>query len=180
VIIEYERTLDDLVKFNLFHIEHSPTIRRQLLLARMLVTILTPILSLGAMYIVDRDKNLPPYAYIISLIGGVIIFFLYPYINRSAIIRRTKRLLDEGSNRAIIGKQQITTSDEGLLCETGTGSSRINWSSIEKVTQNDEYIFLYIGAINAVVVPKKAFPNFQDQFEFLDIVNTRVNRPISG
>jgi hypothetical protein len=178
-VVEYERTFDDLIKFNLFHIEHSPTIQRQVLLTRILTSILTPIFSLAVIYILDRDKNLPLFAYIISLIGGVVLFFVYPYINRSTIIRRTSRLLSEGSNKAIIGKQQITTSDEGLVCETQAGNSRINWSSIEKVVQNDEYIFLYVGATNAIVIPKRAFPSFQDQSEFLDVVNTRVNRPTS-
>jgi len=180
MVIEYERTIDDLVNFNLFHIKHSPAMRRQIFLARILVTILTPIFSLALIYVLDRNVRLPTSAYIISLIGGGILFFIYPYINRSTIIRRTKNILSEGTNKAIIGRQQIITSEEGLICETNAGGSRINWSSIERVAQDDKYIFLYIGAANAIVVPKSAFSDIQSQREFLDIVKIKCDQTDKG
>jgi hypothetical protein len=175
MIVEYERTLEDLVEFNLFHIAHSPSLQRQILLWRIFFALLTTFLSLGVIYLFDSDKNLTSFAYIISIIGGIVIFFMYPSLNRTNIIRRTRKLLSEGDNRAIIGHQTITVLPEGLFCKTSAGESRLNWIAIDKIVQNDDYIFLYTGAVNAIIIPKEAFPTDEAEQKFLDFIDAKYS-----
>ncbi len=177
MIVEYERTLEDLVEFNLFHIAHSPSLQRQILLTRVFISLLIFFLTLGASYLLAG--TLKPLAYIssISIIGSAIFFVIYPSINRSSCIRRTRKLLSEDDNNAILGRQIITASSEGLFCETDAGESKLNWSSIAKVVQNDDYIFLYIGAVNAIIIPKNIFSTDQEQQKFLDFIHTNCKQP---
>ena len=60
MIVEYERTLEDLVEFNLFHITHSPSLQRQILLWRVFFALLTTFLSLGVIYLFDSDRRFTP------------------------------------------------------------------------------------------------------------------------
>ena len=78
MIVEYERTLEDLVEFNLFHITHSPSLQRQILVTRILTALLTIFLSLGTIYLLE--STLTPLAYIIGIIGGVVVLVIYPSI----------------------------------------------------------------------------------------------------
>ena len=172
MIVEYERTLEDLVEFNLFHIAHSPSLQRQILLWRVFFALLTVFLSLGGIYFLDSDGHLTSFAYILSMIAGAAIFFIYPFLNRVSIIRRTQKLLSEGDNEAVLGPQTITVSPEGLFCKTRVSESTLKWSSIVKVAEDDDYIFVYIGAVNAVIIPKEAFSTDEAEQGFLDLIDT--------
>jgi len=171
MVVEYERTLDDLIWFNQFHIAHSPSIKRQILLWRISFSLLTVFLSLGVMYLISRNKPLSYLAYTISVIGGFFIFLIYPSLNRSSIIRRTRKLLSEGDNKPILGHQTITVLPEGLFCKTYSGESRLNWSSIHKIEGDKTYIFLYISAINAIIIPKRAFLTKKSEEEFMNLID---------
>jgi hypothetical protein len=83
-----------------------------------------------------------------------------------------RKMLSEGDNSAILGHYSSTLSPEGLFFKMVSGEERLNWSAIKKISQNEDYIFLYIGAMNAVIVPKRAFATPQEQQNFLAIIHT--------
>jgi hypothetical protein len=173
MIIEYESTPEAMVEFNLFHMAHSPSLQRQILLGRVFCSLLTIFLSLGVLYLLDSDKYLTSFEYLLSIIGGIVAFFIYPSLNRATIIRRIRKLLSEGDNKAFFGHQTITVSPEGLFSKTQVGESKLNWTAIDKVVQNGDYIFIYNSAVSAIVIPKVAFPTDEAKQEFLDFIDTK-------
>lgn len=173
--IEYERTLDDMVQFNLFHFEHSPTMRRQVLFMQIFLAGFVVLSSFLLVYLFDRDKQLHVASYLVFLLAGVSVFFLYPAFNRAEIAKRTTKLLSEGNNAAVLGPQRLPVSQAGLQVVTAAGDGHVNWSAFEKLAQNDEYIFLYIGAANAIVIPKRAFTDAGTQEKFLTQLTQHIS-----
>jgi YcxB-like protein len=169
--IEYDRTIDDLIEFNMFHISHSPLIKRQLLIAQVIMAVLITIMILSLSYIVET--RLTPIAYILGTLSGILVFIAYPDIYRASTIRRVRTLLNEGSNKSMLGRQIVYLSPEGIFCRTGAGESKINWSAIVKVIESDKYFFLYTGSINALLIPKGSLHTEKEQQDFLAYVEAR-------
>ena len=168
--IEYERTLNDILNYNLYHFKHSPSLRRQALVGRITGSVLVVVVSLALMYIIDSDKHLDSVAYIFALIGAVISFLIFPWLHTRGIRNRTLKLLNEGSNKGLLGRQRITLQDEGLYCESPSGETKLKWEAIERIVTNEDYMFVYLGSVNAIVIPKRAFASQSDLHAFLEDV----------
>ena len=63
----------------------------------------------------------------------------------------------EGANKAIWGKHNITINDQELAETTEVGESRCRWSGVERVAENEDYIFIYVSTASAHVIPKRFF-----------------------
>lgn len=172
--IEFERTEEDMVEFNLFHIDRSPTIRKQLLVTQIIMALLIFVMSLSVVYL--RTSYLPTISYVIGVVFSVGASLVYPYIYKRSVTRQARKLFREGSNKSLLGRHELHLSPDGIHYKTISSESKINWSSIEKVVQNEKYVFMYIGALNAIVVPKTAFASSKEQIKFLDYVNSNVNQ----
>jgi hypothetical protein len=166
--IEFERTIQDVIDFNLFHMAHSPSIKRQLLLMQVLTGLLVIPLSLGILYLAYHTIN--AFMVIVSILGGALAFVLYPQSNRKSTINRIKKMLSEGNNNALLGHQVVTLSPEGIFVKNQSAESKINWSTVDKVSENDKHVYLYTSSINALVIPKNCFQSEKEKQEFLEYV----------
>jgi hypothetical protein len=172
--IGFERIQEDFLEFNLFHISHSPTIRRQVLLTQIVMGVLIFVGSTSGIFLSLGYLSLS--IYIVVAIVSILATFAYPYIYRRSAISQAQKMLKEGSNKSLLGRHEISLSSDGIIYKTFAGESKLNWQSVEKVLQNDKYVFIYIGAINALVVPKNTFASSGQQKEFLDYVNSNVGQ----
>jgi len=179
--VEYERTIEDIIEFNLFHMSHSPSIRRRTLITQIIVALFGFIGVLAFAYIFIREARVLTYFdYIGALIGSVVGIAVIPYLNRVEVIRGLRKASSEGDNSAILGHQTITLTSESISIKTQGTESKFNWSSIVRIMQNDKYVFLYISSINAIVIPIKAFSSDKSLQEFLNIINVNRDQKIKS
>jgi len=168
--VEFERTLDDLIELNLFHMANSPSLQQQFRLRQVLIAFLIFSMLLSILFLINNELTL--ISIILALLGGGVMFIIYPYTYRALYKRRLRAMLSEGDNKPILGRQVVSISPEGLFSKTQAGESKINWPAVNKVVQSDTAVYLYISAANAIAIPKKAFPTGQELQEFLDEVDT--------
>ncbi|WP_206698730.1 YcxB family protein [Leptospira stimsonii] len=83
------------------------------------------------------------------------------------------KMIREGRNNGMIGKQKITLTDDSLNVETEFHSSRFKLGSINQIVETTEYIFLYLTSMSALVIPQPAFRNSKKD-EFLEKVRIFV------
>jgi len=171
--IEFKRTEEDFVEFNLFHISNSPSIKKQILWTRIILAIM-PFVFIFVFY-----KNISITDYAIQTIIALVLVFSYPSIYRSSSKSQTRKSLKEGNNKSLLGHNTIELTPEGILGKSLAGESKINWSSVDKISQNDKYIFIYIGTVNALVIPKHAFSSNAEQKEFIDYINSNKGEKAS-
>lgn len=168
--IEFNSTIQDIIDFNLFHMAHSSSIKKQLLLMRVLVGLSIPLVSCAFYIIIFHSINV--FIVICSAFAGLVAFADYPRTNRKIAIGRIRKMLSEGDNQALLGHRAISLSPDGMFIKTSIGESKIIWSAIDKVAQNNKHIFLYTSSINALVIPKNCFKSEKEKQEFLEYVNT--------
>lgn len=170
--VEFNCNEEDLVEFNLFHYAHSPSYKRQVLIIQILMAVL--IFGCVASTFI---RYLPVGSFVLGGIFGGIMYFVIPYIYKRSLVGQVRKLLKEGSNISLLGKYEMRLSPDEIHYKTLASETKIKWSSINKVVQNDKYIFIYIGAVQALVIPKSAFTSIEQQKEFLDYVNSNVKLP---
>jgi hypothetical protein len=167
--IEFERTIQDVIDFNLFHMAHSSTIKRQLLLMQVLTGLLVIPLVFSIFYLLYH--SIDAFAIIVSVLAGVIAFALYPQSNRKSTIKRIRKVLSEGNNNALLGRQVVSLSPEGVFIKNQAAESKFIWSAVDKIAENDKHVYLYTSSINALVIPKNCFQSEKEKQEFLEYIN---------
>ena len=60
----------------------------------------------------------------------------------------------------------IAIAPDSITEISEVGESRTAWSGVEKVEENEEYIFLYTGSLIAHVIPKRAFISQDEASKF--------------
>jgi YcxB-like protein len=148
VALRYELKLDDLVGFNKFHFRASLRFWRWV----VIIVGLMVIVSLG----LKRDWSLEAQNLLGSIVVGCLVFIVLskgPVWN-GLIKIQVKRLYGKGAHPGLIGPHKITVSDQGVVEESEVGNHRVNWKGIVKVESSDTHAYIYIGAVQAHVIPK--------------------------
>ncbi len=168
--IDFMTTADDFIAFNLFHFKNSPTLKRQLLITRLAYAFfLAVILSLPYTAYV---KELPFFACLFPILGvvvGILIFLAYPRMHEKNLRKQLSKVLKEGGNEGMIGKQKIVITPEAVINETPAGEQKAFWSSVDKIVETRDYIFLYVSSVSAAIIPRSAFPSDEQRNAFLEL-----------
>jgi YcxB-like protein len=156
--LEFENTFDDLLAFNLHNHRASPTLRRPHQVARILYPILFTAALLG-FYVYFGGPIAS--AVFMSMIGLAVVassawYLAYPALLRWRIRRLTTRLLRESKNTSLLERRSIVLSPDGLLFTAPSSSGQIGWNLIERVDHTPQFIFLYMSAMSAIVIPRRS------------------------
>jgi hypothetical protein len=66
------------------------------------------------------------------------------------------------ANRSLfLSEITLTLNSDGIKVVSENGSSNLQWSAFKKWTDNSKYIFLLLGDLQAITIPKRAFTNEQ-------------------
>lgn len=168
--LEFERTPQDVIDFNLYHLEHSAVSRRERLTQRLLAALLTAAFVLML--------SLWPSGQLNALIWGAagftasVIFLIYPMLLRQVTLGRLKQLIREGNNDTLFGPQTLSISADGILARNRSSESKIQWAAVQQVAESKRQLFLFTSAIGALVIPKNCFKTEADKQSFLQLVDT--------
>ena len=101
-------------------------------------------------------------SYIFILLGGPIsfAFFLqYPNMMKTIAINPIKRNYLDGENENIFPERTIDMHPEKIILNNEKNVRSITWKSIEKLLENDQYIYLFTSTTAAIIIPKRAIPS---------------------
>ncbi|GAA0121785.1 MAG: YcxB family protein [Clostridium argentinense] len=85
----------------------------------------------------------------ILLISLVLLAFYFLIAFHSKKVFKSQRRLQEEQNYII--------NDDGILLISKSSNNNIGWKNIFKITESQNSIFLYLGDIKAMIIPKRAF-----------------------
>ncbi|HEY5982276.1 MAG TPA: YcxB family protein [Anaerolineales bacterium] len=167
--IKFDRTIDNLLDFNLYHMAHSPGERRQWLGARVITTMLTTLFAV--ILSMWGTTSLQPLYLVPAALAGLVVFLIFPAVARWSASGRIRRILKEGDNDSIFGPQTISFSAEGIFAKNRSGESRFNWSAVKKFSENDRHFFLYTSSYQALVIPKRCFESGEEIQAFRELID---------
>lgn len=147
--IDYYLDEDDYIDFNLYHI-HNSKMGKKILLTQRLIG---PAIFLIAIYFGHQLAGLPLIPWIIMMsVSSVLWFLLYPVQIKKSIRKRIVKMLGEGQNKALTGKQQLVLDDEGLHIENAFETKTAKWTSFNRAVKTDKHIYVYDSAVSAYIV----------------------------
>ncbi|MEW6533200.1 MAG: YcxB family protein [Thermodesulfobacteriota bacterium] len=162
--LEYEVTLDDLVEFNLYHFDHSRTFLRRRYLNRYGL----PAMVVLALVIVTY----PPTGgtFVSGFMTAGLWIAIWPRIERRATRKHITKFYREGQNKALLGKHMLQLLPDTIVETTDHGETSVSWDAVEKIVKAGDKIYVYINAVTAFVVPRRAFPTEEAFNEFFATV----------
>jgi hypothetical protein len=162
--INYRLTEEDYLKFNLFHINNSESANKSLKTQRFA----TPFVYIIFAYIFANIADIPfLYALIPFLIVGILWVIFYPRYFQSRILSQTTKMIREGKNEGLLGEHTMTLSDEGIVDSNPNGETRVNWTGIIKLVEDESNLYVYISSVSAYIIPKKDLTNVEDVREYI-------------
>jgi hypothetical protein len=176
VHVEYQITPDDLYAFHWRAFYKSPVLKRSrwkpvlILFAGFLVFAVLPAIGGGGF-----DWRVVSWPYLVIVFPITVL--LYRAIERSMVKRAIRALVSrERPDRGQLGRHTIRLVDEGFEESTAVGQSRTFWAGIDRIEQDDAYIYVYTAVAAAHVIPKRAFKGHDAQL-FFERVKARAGEP---
>jgi hypothetical protein len=168
----FEFDTEDLVAFNLHLLQHSTTFRRGYRKALMLLTLLGCLAVLFAVWMLSlaggRLADSMFLLWVPLLVIGLTIA-AFPWLRRRAIRQQLQRAMAEGKNVGVYGQHRLSITPEGVREDVSAGYSFRRWTAVEKIALTQDHAFLYISALSAYVLPKRAFG---DELHFQQFVRS--------
>jgi hypothetical protein len=157
--IAFDLTKEDLIAFNLHRQQSSSTLRRQ----RRLVAGIFVVTGLVIAAFLLRH----PFPSELSVCWmAVAVFLLTPLFlpgsYRRNTIRLVGRLIDEGRNRSLLGRREITMTPVDLCAASELRSTTVRWKAVERIEEDLQYLYIYVSSLEAIIIPRRAFAGDSD------------------
>lgn len=69
--------------------------------------------------------------------------------------------------KAMFTDTQISIEKDGMQVRTKKGTGRLDWENVQEIAATDEALYLFMGGINAFILPKRGFDTPEDAEETL-------------
>jgi hypothetical protein len=151
--MEINFTIDktDWLGFPKHHSENSKEYKRQ----KMIGMLSFPI-GLSAVFLYFFFRNdVDSTVFIPVIILSLLWMFLYSKLFIKYVLRVQNRMIEEGDNSGLLGQHKIVLNDDGIFCTNPDSERKIKWAGIKKIEETEDYYFLYIAALSAIIIPKK-------------------------
>lgn len=166
--IEFDNTIDDLTKFNAYHLR-SPagaSLRRMQLVVMLLVTI--AIATLAAV-VTGRlfYFGIIPFAFGAS-------YLVRPWLLDRTVRATVKMQLASANTGGLIGWHKLTLEEDALREDCTTGSMSSTYSTIDKIAETDDMVYVYVNALQAHVIPRANVPA-DELSKFLEELREKID-----
>jgi hypothetical protein len=157
--IEYDIAFDDLLAFQVFHFQRFNKSQKQKVIRSIVLgSVICVLTFMWAVY-----RGFDTISIVLFTIPTVALFFVVLSLllmNERIIRSRLRKIINVGNEndtRGIICKHVITITPDEFIETTEVNEDKRKWSGISNIVENDKYIFIYISANTAHIIPKRAF-----------------------
>lgn len=157
-LVRFEMTKEDLIAFNLYHQKNSPSQkaqRRNLILGFVVFALVLAVVP----FFVRR----------MAILWGVSAFFVLvagflPSSFEKSIRKMIDKLLEEGRNKGLLGLKEVSITPTAISTVGALRSMTIQWPAVERIVAAEDSLYVYVSAIEAIIVPRRAFEK-PEEFE---------------
>lgn len=73
-------------------------------------------------------------------------------------------------NKNFLLETTLTFNADEIRAVQPLGTSAFNWKLIQRIRQNKKYIFIYISASQALIIPKRTFASKEEAVNFFEYI----------
>ncbi|WP_394883872.1 YcxB family protein [Clostridium tertium] len=166
--LKYNLTEEDYINFNIAHMKNSKSLKRTMMINRFLI----PLIFLVMPFVLDEISNISFWYWaVIFVLTYILWVVLYEKNVYKINIKRIRKMLEEKRNESLIGERILEIDGENIRIISDSGENIIYIKSIKNIIENDEYIFIYINSISAIIIPIKVFKSIEDKELFKSLLN---------
>lgn len=85
---------------------------------------------------------------------------------RNAVRSQAEDIADDPENASVFTDNIFTASEAGTEVRTNVSDIKYTWPAITRKTETPAYFFLFLNAIHALIIPKRAFAGKAEEEEF--------------
>lgn len=163
--LNYHLTEEDYLQFNMFHIQNSKTFKRALIIQR----VTGPIIFLLMAFVFSSIGDLSLASFLVPfIILSVLWLIFYPKYFYSTVIRNTKKVIKEGKTGGdLLGDHRMILNEAGIVDITENGETKVAWSGIIELKEDEYNIYVYNSSVSAYILPKRELSNVTEVWEYL-------------
>ena len=177
---EYRLTEQDYLNFNEFHIfNNSSASKKQILFVRIILPIILGFVLLSRVpgtdfsYFGDR---LGFYIAASIILIFVLIFTLgFKRLMRSSIKKSVKKLKKDGK-LPYPENVLMQFNEDSIACTEDETEFKCKYDILEKVLTDNNFVYIYRGAMQAFIIPFSAFESERQRTDFLEFINSKIPR----
>ena len=94
------------------------------------------------------------------IFSGTLIFIMNSYVYRKAIPKK--------KHNGLMGRHKLVLTPKGLWEFTKVNESLAYWHGIDRIEENEDYIFIFTTPSSAHIVPKRVFENKESAKNFYE------------
>ena len=167
-------TDDQYVEFNKFHLLRSSYGKKYMRNTRIVVNVCMAFICLSFLLIAVVTEAKSVYA---GFAAGVITAVVYNFCLEKVLIgsveKNIKKQLKDGLN-LYTANQTIEFYDDKIVDYNEDERSEISFNKLEQVCSVDgKYLYLYVSAQSAHIIPLTAFNSHREYEEFLEFIESR-------
>ncbi|HAT4313905.1 TPA: YcxB family protein [Clostridium perfringens] len=170
--INYKNTFDDLIALSTYIFENDRTIQMKIKILQVLfpIYIMFSYLSFAGIYKADMTL------FIFFLTLAVFFVILAPFISKFKYKREFHRKLNSIVSHGGVKDNILTLDEKEIVHEDENILLKLKWNGVQKVSIIDNYIFIFIDELRAIMVPNDAFKSEEEKKDFLDIIYRYINK----
>ena len=171
--ITYQVVPEDFVAFNLSYINTSPVMRKNVRNTRLVSAAL---ILIGGCILMDLLGLLNAAIAAAYAVLALAVYFFTPRLMTRRVRKGVLRMLSQPQNQNICSEKTLTVGEKQLTLTGGGEDSRYEYSVVERVTEDSEHYFIYVGAMAAIIVPFRAFAAGEEKAAFYNLLCERIQQ----
>jgi hypothetical protein len=140
--------MDHLMAFGRYIYDTSKTIRRSRRRGQIVAGSLY--VWFGALYFVEVPLGTILLWY---LVATAYLLFV-SYWHKRSYLKNLTKMYRETENKSFFCEHYLTITDAGIVAKDESSESTIFWSGIERVVNQVDFTFVFLGSVQAIVIPK--------------------------
>lgn len=173
--LRYTITQEHYADFNMFHMLNSDAAKALIRKTRIwppAVWLLICLLFCG--YFFYTSGRFPTAVACVVAGMSALWYALYPLCHRKSLERRIGRWLADGGGREFVGEVAMDLLDDRLRAEDAGGVREVLYDRVERLVENKNCLYIYIGTVSAFLVPLEAFADAEARREFRDALEEKA------
>lgn len=167
--LTYDLTKEDYLAFQLHTAKQSETVKRALIMQRMMGPVLFLLFTLVVSWVTEEWLL---GLFITFAVASVLWVILYPKFFYGYIKRNVNKMLNESRKGNMFGLHTLVMDKKGFTEKNRAGEKKTNWAGIERIDEDEAYFFLFTSIVEAYIIPKRSFKNAERQEEFKTLVKS--------
>lgn len=173
VSLQYALKKEDYINYYTYVMWDAPENRRKRIkyYTRQAIPIVLFIIAFYYTGIFERNSK-----FILLILGFIFLTSLLSLIGvRSNTLRQAEKVADDPGNSSLFLDSIMVISEAGIVTKDELTEIKYQWKAFIKKQESNEYYFLFLNSIQALIVPKRVFINAEQQSQFERLLSQHLS-----